>query len=193
MVAVTTAKLQEAQDSIGRYDAAVKRWESEGKRLTDLVAQKVVDAQVLDESRKQLQSNQSSRAVAQSTVMARQAEQGKATVDVEAAHARAKVSDAAEKRLAALVSYTKITAPYKGIVVARNADTGDFVQSATGDQSAAALARTSRARAPSMWWREPTKSASTWMCPRWMPLMSIRARRHASACRRWSTRKSPLR
>jgi HlyD family secretion protein len=47
-----------------------------------------------------------------------------------------KVAKAEEQRLAALVSYTKITAPYDGTVVVRNANTGDFLQPATGDLSA---------------------------------------------------------
>ena len=42
--------------------------------------------------------------------------------------------------MAALVGYTHITAPYDGVVVVRNANTGDYVQPGTGDQSGRAAA-----------------------------------------------------
>lgn len=140
---VATAQVQQAKDNVGKYEAAVERWESEVKRLTGLAAQKVVDKQVLDESQKQLKSNRADRdaartaiVAAEATDLARKAEYAKSQVDVAAAKARAKVSHADAQRLAALVSYTRITAPYDGIVVVRNANTGDFVQPGSGDQSA---------------------------------------------------------
>jgi HlyD family secretion protein len=52
------------------------------------------------------------------------------------AEASHKVAQAEERRLAALVGYTKLIAPYDGVVVARNANTGDFVVPAGGDHSA---------------------------------------------------------
>jgi multidrug efflux pump subunit AcrA (membrane-fusion protein) len=66
---------------------------------------------------------------------ARHADVQKARADVDAARAKAKVSRATEKRLAAMVSYTAIKAPYDGIVVSRNVNTGDFVRPATGDET----------------------------------------------------------
>ena len=54
---------------------------------------------------------------------------------MEAARARAQVSRADEQRVAALVGYTHLTAPYDGVVVVRNANTGDYVQPGTGDES----------------------------------------------------------
>src|SRR5262249_54252731 len=59
----------------------------------------------------------------------------KAKVDIDVARAKARVADAEVKRLAALVGYLKLTAPYDGIVVARNANRGDFVMPASGDLS----------------------------------------------------------
>jgi multidrug efflux pump subunit AcrA (membrane-fusion protein) len=139
---VATAQVQEAKNNVGKYQAAVERWESEVKRLTGLVAQKVVDKQVLDESQKQLKSNRAERDAAQTAIvaaeateLARKADYAKSQVDVDAAKARAKVSQADAQRLAALVKYTRITAPYDGVVVVRNANTGDFVRPGSGDQS----------------------------------------------------------
>ncbi len=142
-LAVATAGVQKAKADLGTYQSAVDRWESEVTRLTGLVAQKVVDRQILDESQKQLKSNVASREGAQAAIeaaqaveLARRSDLDKARVDVNVAEAKAKVSEADMQRYAALVSYTKLTAPYDGVVVVRNANTGDFVQPASGDRSA---------------------------------------------------------
>ncbi len=69
--------------------------------------------------------------------VARAADLDKAKVDVDVAGAKLDVAVADEKRVEALYGYTKLLAPYNGIVVLRNANTGDFVLPATGDPSAA--------------------------------------------------------
>ncbi len=69
--------------------------------------------------------------------MARAADLEKAKVDVDVAGASLDVAKANEKRVEALFGYTKLLAPYDGIVVLRNVNTGDFVLPATGDPSAA--------------------------------------------------------
>ncbi len=142
-LAVAAAQVDEAKSNVAKYQADVDRWTSEVKRLTGLVAEKVVDNQVLEESRKQLQASTAARNAANSAIesakanqLARKAELDKSRVDVEAARAKAKVTQADERRAAALLGYTKITAPYDGVVVARHANTGDFVQPASGDESA---------------------------------------------------------
>ena len=71
---------------------------------------------------------------------------------METAKAKVKVSEAEERRLAALLEYTKITAPYDGVVTVRNANTGDYVESVSGDKTASGhvpmfvVARTDLAR-----------------------------------------------
>ncbi|HTU25521.1 MAG TPA: biotin/lipoyl-binding protein, partial [Pirellulales bacterium] len=137
-----TAEFERAQADVAKYQSAVDRWESEVERLGKMVDERVVAKQILDESQKQLKSNIAARDAAQAAAKAAQAAalaQGamldKARVDVDAARATAKVAEAAEQRYAALVSYTKLTAPYDGVVIVRNANTGDFVQPATGDKS----------------------------------------------------------
>jgi HlyD family secretion protein len=136
------AQVKEASAQVNKYQASVDRWQSEVKRLTGLAKEKVIDPQVLDESRKQLQADIASReaaqagtAAAQATELARKADLDKAEADLHAARARVKVATASEQRLAALVGYLRITAPYEGVVVVRNANTGDFVQPNVGDES----------------------------------------------------------
>ena len=140
------AKVAQARADVGKFEAEVVRWQSEVKRLTSLVEQRVVDRQILDESTRQLRSNEAARDAAVSAVLvadaqrlACEADLAKARVDVLAAEARVKVADADEKRVAALVGYIDLKSPFDGIVVLRNANRGDFSQGISGDQSANAF------------------------------------------------------
>jgi HlyD family secretion protein len=134
------AQVKEAQANIGKYQAAVERWESEVQRLGGLSGEGVVNRQVLEESRKQLKADTAAREAARATFeaaqaneLARKADVDKAKVDVKAARARAAVSAADQQRIAALVGYTRIIAPYGGIVVVRNVNKGDYLQPGSGD------------------------------------------------------------
>ena len=141
-VTSSTEMVAQARSDVNRYQAAVDRWKSEVSRLTGLVKQGVVDKQILDETQQQLVSSeaalQSSRVAVKSRDAQRQSAEAsleKSRVDVTVAQAKVKVSAAEERLQAALVGYLKITAPYDGVVLARNVNTGDFVQPATGDPS----------------------------------------------------------
>ena len=142
-VKASIARVAEEKANVGKYQAAVERWNSEVQRLTGLAKEGVVDRQVLDESVRQLQTNTAAKDAALATVdsaianqLAYEASLAKAKVDVDVTEAALKVAIAEQNRLAALVGYTKLTAPYDGVVVARNANTGDFVLPAGGDPSA---------------------------------------------------------
>jgi len=139
-VTAATEIVAQARADVKRYQADVERWDSEVKRLTGLVAERVVDQQVLDETRRQLKSSQATLEASQAAVKTRDAErlaaeatQERTKVDISAAEARVQVAVADERRLAALVGYLTIAAPYDGVVFARNVNTGDFVLPATGD------------------------------------------------------------
>lgn len=141
-VQTAIAQHNEAKASVGKFQADVVRWESELKRLTQMVQQGVVDRQVLDETQKQLDAAKSARDASQAGVAARDAERisaeanvAKAKVDVRVAESKVKVSEADARQTAAMLAYTKITAPYDGVVTVRNANTGDYVQAASGDRS----------------------------------------------------------
>ncbi len=136
------AQLAEAKANVNRYQADIVRWESELGRLTQMVQQRVVDREVLDETQKQLSASRATRDAALAAVRAHEAARasaeadvGKAEIDVETAQAQVKVAEAEERRTAAMLAYTKVTAPYDGVITVRNANTGDYVQAATGDKS----------------------------------------------------------
>jgi multidrug efflux pump subunit AcrA (membrane-fusion protein) len=145
-VVAVSEQVAQAEAEVKSYAAIVKRWQGEVKRLTVMAAKQVVDQEILSETTRQLESSQALLEASQAAVRTRDAERlaAEATVerseaDVSAADARVPVAIAEEERLAALVDYLKITAPYDGIVLARNVSLGDFVQPASGDPSQGAF------------------------------------------------------
>ena len=145
-VTAATEQVAQARAEVKSYAAIVKRWDGEVKRLTAMVAKQVVDVEVLAETTRQLESSQALLEASQVAVRTRDAQRlaAEATVerteaDIGTADARVPVAIAEERRLAALVDYLTITAPYDGVVLARNVNLGDFVLPASGDPSQGAF------------------------------------------------------
>jgi multidrug efflux pump subunit AcrA (membrane-fusion protein) len=141
-VTAATEQVAQARADVKRYEADVERWDSEVKRLTILVGERVVDQQVLDETRRQLKSSEAALEASQVAVRTRDAQrlsteatQETTKTNISVAEAKVPVAEADERRLAALVDYLTMTAPYDGVVLARNVNLGDFVTPATGDPS----------------------------------------------------------
>jgi multidrug efflux pump subunit AcrA (membrane-fusion protein) len=137
------ARLEAAQAILDQYQSQVDRWDSEVKRLARESKGGIVDRQVLDESRNQLRSSTAARDAAKADIQKAQAdlESKRAIVkqdEVAVAVARAdlKVSTSDWKRMGAWVGYLKLYAPFDGVIVARNANTGDFILPASGDPTA---------------------------------------------------------
>ena len=142
-VQAAQAGVDESQAILGKYQAEVDRWDSEVKRLDREVKRGVVDPQVLLESTNQWKSAQASREAARATIekaradlLSRQASLAKSQVDVGVARADLAVATSDAKRIEAWVGYITLTAPYDGVIVTRNANTGDFVYSSGGDPTA---------------------------------------------------------
>ncbi len=142
-VKAAQARLSEAKAMLGKYQAEVDRWQTEVARLEKEVTRGVVDPQILLESTNQFKSSSAARDAARSTiekaqaeVLSREAALAKARVDVGVAKADLAVATSDAKRIEAWVGYITLGAPFDGIIVARNANTGDFVQPNGGDQTA---------------------------------------------------------
>ena len=112
-------------------------------RLARETKRGVVDQQVLLETRNQLKASTASRDAAKATILKARAELlskkaslAKAKVDVDVARADLGVAQSEARRLEAWVGYLKLPAPFDGVIMARNANTGDFVLPTTGDPTA---------------------------------------------------------
>ena len=199
-VKAATASLDEAKAILAKFQAEVDRWDTEVKRLTHEVKRGVVDPQILLESTNQWRSSTASRDAARATItkaeaelLSRQATLAKAKVDVEVARADLAVATSEARRIEAWVGYITLTAPYDGVIVARNANTGDFVLPAAGDPTA-------MARAPylapggtprrSTWSTAPTSSGSSSTSPSRTPTTSRSGRRRPCWHRRTATSRS---
>jgi HlyD family secretion protein len=142
-VQAAEARLTETQKILARFQAQVDRWDSEVKRLKREVDKGVVAPQILLESTNQWKESIAAREAADATILkakadliAKKASLAEAKVDVDVARARVAVARSDAKRLEAWVGYLTLAAPYNGVVVARNANTGDFVLPSTGDPTA---------------------------------------------------------
>ncbi len=138
-VATMQAMVLEAQAARARVLANYERWQSEYKRIENLVLGQVIDQQTRDETRHQFKAAEAAREEveakirsAQTTARESEAKRDKARADLAVARARVLVADAEEGRLRALLLYAKIRAPFDGVVTRRNIHTGYFLQPATG-------------------------------------------------------------
>lgn len=142
-VRAARARLEEAQSILGKYEAEVVRWDVQVKRLAREVERGVLAPQILLESQNELKADIAARDAAKSTIAKAAAELEadevtleRAKVAVAAARAELAMARSEAKRIEAMVGYLKLFAPFDGIIVARNANTWDFVLPRTGDPSA---------------------------------------------------------
>lgn len=143
-VKVAAAHLKAAQEILDQYEAQVVRWDKEVKRLTRETQLGHVDVRVLRESENQLKASTAARDAALAEIEQADAnlESKTATftedeVGVNVAKAAVEVARYDYLRVKALVDwYLKLYAPFDGVIIARNANTWDFVLPATGDPTA---------------------------------------------------------
>lgn len=142
-VKAAEASLVEAKAILAKFESETDRWGTEVKRLTFEVDRGVMDPQILLESTNQWKSTKAARDAAKATIMkaeaellSKQAMLAKTKVDVAVARADLAVANSEAKRIEAWVGYLTLSAPFDGVVVARNANTFDFVQPTIGDPSA---------------------------------------------------------
>ncbi len=137
------ARVTESKAILGQYQAQVDRWALQATRTNREVENSVIDRQTGSEVENQLKASTAARDAAKATIQKSEAEllSKQATLEqniiaVNVARANLAVSDSEAKRLEAWVGYMTITAPYDGVIVARNANSRDFVTPGAGDPSA---------------------------------------------------------
>jgi len=128
------ARVQEAQASVAKEEAQFSRWKSEFERVVQLAESGAVTRKVADETRAQLDAADAGRKevaarIASVEALAQEAQAGleKARADVVAIRSQLAVAEAEQRRLAAMLDFAVIRAPFDGVVVERNVHTGHLV------------------------------------------------------------------
>jgi multidrug efflux pump subunit AcrA (membrane-fusion protein) len=139
MRASSEALVGEAQASVERANADYQRWKSELARITDLESRQVVTDKLVTEMTYQFRAAEAAQKEIAAKIKSAQAqleEAGalveKAEADMESARAKLAVAQADEQRLATLLEYETIRAPFDGVVSARDVDTGHLVSASAG-------------------------------------------------------------
>jgi len=146
-IVAAEAYVTETKAGLTRAQALFDRWKSEAERATRLVANGVIDTQTKDETLNQFKAAEATRAEAiakiasaDAAVAKAEADRDKSAADVVADEARLDVAKADVRRVGALVAYTRVKAPYDGVVTRRTVNTGDYV-TADGKHGLFAIAR----------------------------------------------------
>ena len=134
-VAGAEAKLAEVRAGIKRADADLVRWQAEFHRVEQLFQARAQTGSLLDETRNKLRASEATRdevgaqvASAEVAVTQARAAQEQAHSNVGAAAATIEVAKAEARHAEALLGYARIEAPFDGIIIQRNVDTGDLTQ-----------------------------------------------------------------
>jgi RND family efflux transporter MFP subunit len=137
LAAVTSseAKLTEIQAGVKRSEADLARWQQEFRRIEQLFNERAQTGTLLDETRSKLRSSEATRDEVRAQV--KSAEAAVAEMRASLDHARSDVAAAASgidvaredvRRVEAMLGYTRIEAPYDGIITRRNVDTGHLTR-----------------------------------------------------------------
>jgi RND family efflux transporter MFP subunit len=133
------AKVDEAEALIEQTQADYEFAQSEFTRMKDLAKRGAATSEVAEEKGKQFRAAEAKRKQTQTRADSARAVLAesqllieKAEADEKAAEARLDVAQADAARVQSLIGYTRIRAPYDGVVTARNVHTGHLVQPGTG-------------------------------------------------------------
>lgn len=150
-----TAHVKVAEAGVGRAESDQDRWEAEHLRIASLAESGSVTPKLAEETKNQLRAAESARdeataAVESAEAAVREAEAmiAKREADLQAAKARRAVAEANLAEANTMLGYTKLTAPFHGVVISRTVDPGHFVQPASGvgAKPLAAVSSTDRMR-----------------------------------------------
>ena len=141
-VSAALVAVREAEAGVMRAGTELDRWKTELVQSDELVARKVIDIQSRDVTFKQFRAAESARGetvarvnTADVAVTERRVRKERAEAEVLVASAKLKVAEAAVKEVEARLTYTRITAPFDGIVTSRMVHTRHFVQPPSSGQT----------------------------------------------------------
>lgn len=126
-----------AEAGVGRTDAEYARWDSELKRIQQLVSKGSVTPKLADETSSQFQSADAARKEALALIESAKARQQESEAnvlttqaDIETAKAKLKVAQSVIAQAKTMLTYTELTAPFDGFVTSRHVHAGHYVQPA---------------------------------------------------------------
>jgi HlyD family secretion protein len=132
------AQVEQAKADVERYNADLRYRDSSYARIANLFKQHAVDEKLVDEERDRRDASRAALHSAQAAVITAQAqlaeadakvEQAKADLEAAKQYVEVDASNLAKARV--FVNYTKIVAPFDGVITHRNFHAGDLIQSAT--------------------------------------------------------------
>ena len=151
-VQAQTAVVKQREAQIAQYTATRKYREKEYLRYAEMAVSRAIDGRAADEKQQDFESAKAGEEVSVAAVESARGELAravaqveKARADVKAANSRVLVAEAREANAQIYQQYTRLTAPFSGVVTDRNYYDGDFIRDAAqgaNSPSVLALART---------------------------------------------------
>ncbi len=145
-VAAATAAIAEANAGVARADADVVRWKAELDQVNTQISSGVGDMQTRNVVTRSLEAAKAAKTEAEARILTakateaeRQARKERAEADVATAQAKVEVAAAEVQRVEVMAGYQRVTAPFSGIITARNVHTGHFSQSTPSNAANAVL------------------------------------------------------
>jgi len=134
-LASAAAAVAEAQAGLMRARANLAFWQKHFQRICKL-DNSVIDQQVKEETRNQLQAAEAGVKEAEAKVARAEADRQESEAIRNKDRVDVAVAEAARDKMQTLVNYATLTAPFDGVVTQRNLNTGDFVQPPAGPATA---------------------------------------------------------
>jgi RND family efflux transporter MFP subunit len=135
------AKVREAEAGLDQADAERKRAKSQYERLARAGRSGVIEKESIEENRLSFEAAEAGLKQAEARVQTARAlrdeskaKWDRALADVRVAEASRGVAVNNRDYVKAQLQYTRLPAPYDGVVTRRGINTGDFVQAATADK-----------------------------------------------------------
>lgn len=128
-IATAKAQVHEAEAALARVEATRGFWKGQSERFTRLgQTSAVMDKQSVEEAVRMYRSSNAGVAEAEAKIESAKANQLEMEATYDKSKADINVAKADERRVAAMLSYAEIRAPFDGIVSHRNAHTEHFLQ-----------------------------------------------------------------
>ena len=143
---LATLEIPEMADDLSRANAAVDRANADVKRAQDELERTKSAREIAELSYNRLKAVSDKRPglVAQQEIddahskdLVAQAQVSAANSAMQAAQEQVRVNEAEVAKVKTMIEYTKVTAPFDGVVTKRYADTGSMIQAGTASQTQA--------------------------------------------------------